>query len=146
MKRKAIKLLSLLMILILVSAVSVSAFAVAPPEGDSIQSSSYINGVYASVTAGSGSVTVNFSITAKHQMTKLGAIAIVIYDSYGNYAYGWTQNASGMMGSNRTFYSSSKTWYGASAGTQYYADVAFKAIDSSGYDTAGYTTGFCTPY
>ena len=53
MKRKAIKLLSLVMALILVSVVSVPAFAIAPSEGDSIQSSSYINGVYASVTAGS---------------------------------------------------------------------------------------------
>lgn len=146
MKNKIIKVLSLVMIAVLVSVTSVPVLAAAPPEGDSIQASSYINGVYASVTAGSGSVTVNFSITAKHQMTKLGATAIVIYDSHGNYAYSWGQNASGMMGSNRTFYSSSKTWYGATAGTKYYADVAFKATDSSGYDTAGYTTGFCTPY
>ena len=112
---------------------------------NSARSSAYINAVWASASGDIGSVKVSFSITATGKMNSLGATIIEIKDSSGTTVRTFKSSSTGgLMGSNATYYSSSKTWYGATSGCKYYAVVYFKASDSSGYDTTSYTTGYCT--
>ena len=143
MKKHILRVLTLVLILSVIGSVSAPALAATGNGPDLPQASAYITGVYASLTGGNGSITVNFSITATHQMSSLGATSILIYDEDNNRVKTYTYTStSGMIGYNRTFYQSSITWSSATNGEKYYAVVFYKASNSSGYDTTSYTTDF----
>ena len=143
MKKQLLRILTLVLIVLMVGSISAPALAATGTGPDSPHASAYITSVYAYLTGGNGSITVNFSITATGTMTSLGATNIWIYDRYDNRVktYSYT-STSGMMGSNDFFYQNSVTWNGATNGEKYYAVVAYKATNSSGYDTTSYTTDF----
>jgi len=105
--------------------------------------SDYIFSAYAIVTSeGDGKITIGYSIRATRQMSELGATKIVIKDSSDNTVTTIRYTDPGyeyMMKSNTG--SCTKTVpYNGAKGTTYYAIVFFRAKDSTGYDTATYTT------
>lgn len=135
MKKSFFKTTSLVLIFALcMSVMTFSAYA---------RSSNYIYSRYADATSiGNGKITINFDITATGRMTTIGATKIEIKSSSGSTLKTYKCTDTGyeyMMGSNRTVYSSSVT-YQAISGNSYYAVVYFKAGNSSGSDTATYTT------
>lgn len=145
MKKSPRRILSVFLILVTICTMTMSAMATDNAEEVAPRASEYIAVVWASCSSGSGSITVDFDITATGRMSSLGATTVSIRDSSGTtvktFHYTTTE---GMMGSNQGYYSSSVTWYGATSGSRYYAVVYFKAANSSGYDTTSYTTSFCT--
>lgn len=145
MKAKAHRLVAVVVVLAVLCSMMIPVFATDADSGIDPQASYYINSVYAYVTGGSRSITVNFSITATGQMTSLGAQRIEIYD-YSNTLvktyYGTTTE--GMLASNRYSYSGSVTYGDARTGAKYYAVVTLKASNSSGGDSDTYTTGYAT--
>jgi len=109
----------------------------------STNASDYISTVVAIVTSeGNGKITIGYSIQATRQMSSLGATKIVIKDSSDNTVKTIRYTDPGydyMMKSNSG--SCTKTVpYNGAKGTTYYAIVYFRAGDSTGYDTATYTT------
>lgn len=111
------------------------------------RASLYIDSRYASTTSiGSGKITVHYDITATGRMTTIGATKIEIKNSSGTTIKTYKNTDAGyayLMDSNRTFYSGSVTYQGI-RGNAYYAVVWFKAGNSSGSDTATYTTALET--
>lgn len=135
----------IVLIVSIVCSLTLPAFATNDGACKSARSSAYINSVWASASGGIGSVKVSFGITATGDMDTLGVTAFEIKDSSGNTVRTFKSSSTGgLMGYNETYFSGSKTWYGATSGCKYYAVVYFKASDSSGYDTTSYTTGYCT--
>lgn len=109
------------------------------------RSSYYISATYASISGGSGSITVDFDITAKRPMTTIGATKVEICNSSGTVVKTfYSSSTSGMLSSGRSYYASDVTWNYATSGKKYYAIVYFKAGDSTGSDTATYVTGYAT--
>lgn len=138
MKKNSIQITSLFLAFILcLSSLTIPAEA---------RASDYIRNCSAHVSAaGSGKVTVSFSITGTSTMTSIGATKIEIKNSSGTTIKTYLNTdvgCSSMMGSNRTTYSSSVTYQGV-AGVTYYAVVYFKAGNSSGSDTDSVTTYTC---
>lgn len=135
---------ALLVLVLLLTAVEP---VIAANTGDTIapMSSSYISFYYANISGGNGKITVNFNITGTGKMTSIGATKVQIKNSSGTTVKTfYSTTTDGMLGSNRTSYSSSVTYSGASSNSKYYAVVSFKAADSTGSDTASYTTGYAT--
>jgi len=104
------------------------------------QSSEYIFGTYANITAGNnGSLTITFRVTSTGPMTELGASAIDIYENSGrsfkliDTIYPTNPDYSNMMG-NGTYHGSNITYTGT-IGYKYYADVHLTAKNSTGSDT-----------
>lgn len=132
-------------IISIISSLTYSTFASNDNPSKAPQASAYINSVWATASGDIGSVKITFSITATDDMSSLGVTAIEIKDSSNNTVRTFKSSSTGgLMGYNDTYFSGSKTWYGATSGCKYYAVVYFKASDSSGYDTTSYTTGYCT--
>lgn len=135
MKKNITRTISLMLMLTLcVSTMIIPAAA---------RSSLYIDSRYASATSiGGGKITVAFDITATAKMTTIGATKIEVKNSSGKTLRTYNSTDTGyeyMMGSNRIVHSNSVTYQGVS-GNSYYAVVYFKAGNSSGSDTATYTT------
>lgn len=141
MKRGIHKLLAMALVLVALCSIISPALAAAPPELASPDASYYISNVYAEATGTNGTVYVYFSIMATGKMSSLGATSIILYNSGGQVASKYYLTTTGMMGSNQTFYSNTIPFYGLSSGS-YFAEVYFKASNSSGYDTTSYTTGW----
>lgn len=143
MRKQSQRIGALILVAILIIVFAVPVMATDNENSISPRSSAYITAVWASASGGTGSITVDFSITGTGRMSSLGATTVSIRDSSGTtiktFHYTTTD---GMMGSNQGYYSSSVTWYGATSGSKYYAVVYFKASNSSGYDTTSYTTGY----
>lgn len=137
------RLISLILVFISLLNISVPVMAADSSSEISPRASEYISSVWATCSSGNGSITTEFSITAKSQMSSLGATTIEIKNSSGTTVkVFFYESTSGMMGSNRTYYRSSVTWNGATSGSKYYAIVYFKAANSNGYDTTSYTTSY----
>lgn len=112
----------------------------------STQASRYIISTYAYAETGSstGTINIQFNISANGKMTSLGASKIQIYNTSGTCVKTfYASSTSGMLGSNRYAFSSYVTYSGKS-GSKYYAVVTFKASDSSGGDSCTYTTEYAT--
>ncbi len=138
MTRKTTKIIALVLMLAL--ALSTGAMA-AERETAEPYSNSYIKSCWASISQSGGTVTVNFTTRGTGVMTSIGASTIKIYTSGGTRVKTfYSSSTSSMLGSNRTSYSSSVTYYGDS-GTSYYAIVTHYAANSSGGGTQNYTTG-----
>lgn len=137
------RLISLFLVFVSLFTISVPVMATDSSREISPSSSEYISSVWATCSSGNGSITTEFSITAKSKMNSLGATTIEIKNSSDTTVKLFTyETTSSMMGSNRVYYKSSVTWYGASSGSKYYAIVYFKAANSSGNDTTMYTTSY----
>lgn len=145
MKAKTRRLIAMIVVLATLCTMAVPVFAVNADSGISPQASYYISAVSASASGGTGSIRVNFNITATGWMTSLGAQYVEIYNSNDTLVKTfYASTTSGMLASNRTSYSSSVTYNGATKGAKYYAVVTFKASNSSGGDSDTYTTGYAT--
>ena len=145
MRTKAHRLIAATIVLAVLCSLMMPVLAVNTDSGISPQASYYITSDYAYVTGGTGSITVSFNITATGWMTSLGAQYIEIYNSSGTLVKTYNgYTTAGMLASNRTSYSSSVTYNGATKGTRYYAVVTFEAANSSGGDSTTYTTGYAT--
>ena len=145
MKRKLFHIAALFLSILILCTTIAPVFAEDSNGGVSTQASSYISSYSAYVEAGStsGSLKVQFSITATGKMTSLGASKIQIYNSSGNCVKTfYATSTTGMLASNRYAYSSSVTYTGATSGSKYYAIVTFKASNSSGGDSGTYTTSY----
>lgn len=145
MKRKLFHIAALFLSILILCTTIVPVFAEDSNGGISPQASNYINSYTAYVEAGStsGSLKVQFSITATGKMTSLGASKIQIYNSSGTCVKTfYATSTTGMLASNRYAYASSVTYTGATSGSKYYAVVTFKASNSSGGDSGTYTTSY----
>ena len=133
-------------LLLVIATVCCMIIPVAAAEGDNgvaPAASAYISGVWAEAVGSSGTVKVNFSISATGTMTSLGATCIEIWNSGGTVSKSfYPYTTGGMTGYNRSSYASSVTWYNATPGSKYYAVVYYQATNSSGHDTAVYTTAY----
>ena len=137
------RFVSLFLAILLMLAVAIPAMAVNDEREEPNRASDYINSCYADVTRIGNSVDVYFTITGTGLMTSIGATDIAIFNNHGKcVALLNSSNTTGLMGTNRYFYSNTITWNGAVTGDQYYAIVFFKAEDSNGYDTTSYTTTY----
>lgn len=137
------RLLAMLLITAAVFCIIIPVSAANGDDGVAPAASAYINGVWAEAIGNNGSVCVNFSITATRTMTSLGATYIEICNSSGTPVKSfYPAITSGMTGYNKVYYSSSVTWYGATPGAKYYAIVYYQASNSSGGDSAVYTTAY----
>ena len=143
MKAISRRLLAMLLITATVFCMIVPVSAANGDDGVAPAASAYINVVWAEAIGDDGSVRVNFSITATGKMTSLGATYIEIRNSAGTPVKGfYPSTTSGMMGSNKSYYSSNVVWNNATPGAKYYAVVYYAASNSSGHDTAVYTTTY----
>lgn len=141
MRKKLYRVFTILLVAVIMCSMAVPAMATDHDDSISPQASAYIENVWASASRSGSSITVSFSITATGKMSSLGATTVSIRDSSGTLVKTFSHTTtSSMMGSNRTYYSSSVKYTGASASTKYYAIVYYKASDSNGYDTTSYTT------
>lgn len=135
------RMIAILLVVVVICSMIVPVSAANRNDTVSPQASSYISNVWASASRSGSTITVDFDITATGKMTSLGATTVSIRDSSGTLVKTFSHTTtSSMMGSNRTYYSSSVKYTGASASTKYYAIVYYKASDSNGYDTTSYTT------
>lgn len=145
MKRKLFHITALFLSILILCTTIAPVFAEDSNGGISPQASNYISSYSAYVEAGSttGSLKVQFNITATGKMTSLGASKIQIYNSSGTCVKTfYSTSTTGMMASNRFSYSSSVTYTGATSGAKYYAVITFKASNSSGGDSGTYTTSY----
>lgn len=137
------RMISMLLIVVTIFCMVVPASAANDDQEVSPAASAYINGVWAEAIGSNGTVCVNFSISATRVMTSLGASEIQIRNSSGTTVKTfYPSTTGGMTGYSRAYYSSSVTWYNATAGAKYYAVIYYHATDSSGYDTSTYTTAY----
>lgn len=144
MNKKMRRLIAVTVILVTLCTMMMPAFAANTDPGVSPQASYYITSDWASVSGGTGSITVSFSISATGKMTSLGAQYIDIYNASGTCVKTFkSSTTSGMLTSGYS-HSSSVTYTGATSGARYYAVVTFKASNSSGGDSTTYTTGYAT--
>lgn len=131
-----IKRLSKLIAIVFMFALCLSSTAVAVDA----RSSEYIRTYSATASGGSGSITVDFSITAKSSMNKLGASKIEIKNSSGTTVKTfYSSTTTGMVTSNAITFTSSVT-YNGTRGVKYYAVVYFIASNTNGSDTDSWTT------
>ena len=145
MKKKKSKIIAFVLVMAMMLSVTSPVFAVNNGK-DAVQpmSSSYISIYGASISGSDGTVTVSFNITAKSKMTSLGATSVQIKKSAGaTVKTFYSSSTSGMMGSNRTYFSGSVSYTGIS-GHKYYAVINYKAANASGSDTCSYTTAYAT--
>lgn len=145
MKRKLFHIAALFLSVLILCTTIAPVFAGDSDSEISTQASKYINAYSAYVEAGStsGSLNVQFNITATGKMTSLGASKIQIYNSSGTCVKTfYATSTTGMLASNRYSYASSVTYTGATSGAKYYAIVTFKASDSTGGDSGTYTTPY----
>lgn len=132
MKKKTLRILSL--IIVLITLLSISTFA-------AFTSSDYIAATSAWITRDGDDVTVNFYIVGRNIMDMIGVKKIYLYEKTGNtwhlvetYDYTDTTYAAEMMGYNSGFKSGGVD-YSGSASKCYYADVRFYAERAGGSDT-----------
>lgn len=145
MKRKNSQIVVFFLVVAIILSFTNSVFAVNNGKS-TIQpmSSNYISTCGASISGSNGTITVSFNITAKSKMTSLGATSVQIKNSAGaTVKTFYSSSTSGMMGSNRTYFSGSVSYTGVS-GNRYYAVVNYKATNASGSDTSSCTTGYAT--
>ena len=145
MRTKAHRLIAVTIVLAVLCTMMMPVFAANTDSGISPQASYYITSDWASASGGTGSVTVSFGIVATGKMTSLGAQKIDIYnysDTLVKTYYGAT--TAGLLASNRSSYSNSVTYYGATSGAKYYAVVTFEAANSTGGDSDVYVTKYTT--
>lgn len=133
MNKKVYRIISLILVLSAVLMISAAA-AYIPP--DSPDSSAYISSYSVSIiNGGNGKLKVDFDITGKSIMTKIGASCIKIFKSNGTHvATLWHTDSGrgGMMGSNDYYHSDVET-YIVTPGS-YYVIITFYAKNSSGSD------------
>lgn len=145
MKKHTKHIISILLVIAILCTMIVPVSATDRDDSVSPRASSYIYVVWADANGSNGQITVDFSITATGKMTSLGATSIEIINSSGQTVKTFVRSTTpSMMGSNQTYYSSSVTYTGATAGQKYYANVYFKASNNSGSDTTSYTTDYTT--
>ena len=143
MKAISRRLLAMLLITATVFCMIVPVSAANGDDGVAPAASAYIGAVWAEAIGDNGSVRVNFSITATGKMTSLGATYIEIRNSAGTTVKAFEPTTTGgMVGYNKSYYSSNVVWYNATPGARYYAVVYYMANNSSGGDSAVYTTAF----
>ena len=138
--RKFRKILCLILtIIMVVSALGVSVYAVEARESENIWQCSTN-----AVAIGNGKVRIDFDITATKPMTKLGASVIYVYSADGALKKTFNSNTyTNMMTTGGSSYCSSVTYSGP-AGVSYYAVVVFSATDSSGSCSKNKTTNTVT--
>lgn len=142
MKALSRRLISVLLVICMISCMIIPASAANGESGVAPAASAYIDVVWAEAVGGSGTLTVNFSISATGNMTSLGATQIQIVNASGNTVKTfYSSSTGGMTGYSRSYYSSHVTWYSATAG-KYYAIVYYQATNSSGHDTSSYVTAY----
>lgn len=143
MKTISRQFVALLLVIATVCCMVIPASAAEGDNGVAPSASAYINVVWAEAVGSSGTVRVNFSISATGTMTSLGATCIEIWNSGGTVSKTFYPGTTGgMTGYSRSSYSSNVTWYNATPGSKYYAVVYYQATNSSGHDTAVYTTAY----
>lgn len=143
MKILSRRLLAMVLVVATIFCMIVPASAATGEDEVAPAASAYINGVWAQAIGSNGTVKVNFSISATGTMTSLGATKIQIWNSGGTVSKTfYPSTTGGMTGYNRSSYASAVTWYNATPGSKYYAVVYYSASNSSGYDTAVYTTTY----
>lgn len=89
---------------------------------------------------GGGKITFSATLTAVHQMERLGVTRILIYKADGTYVktvYGSISN--GLLRDNDGFFGAEYTYQGV-AGTSYYGVVYFTCRDANGSDSRHVTT------
>lgn len=133
-------------VLVIVMSLSAVAFAAVPPAED-IQSSRFIAGKHAAVTAmGGGTIRITYSVSAYYSIDELGACQINLYKSTGQLMKTYYSSAyANMMGYNCGTHSGYVTYPGT-VGTGYYVSIAFYAEDGGIGETKTITTGvtICT--
>lgn len=87
-----------------------------------------------------GTVTIEFNVTGRSSMSKIGASSISLYKSDGTYVKTYYPSTYTNMMAYGTDYHSSSVIHIGEAGQQYYAVVTFYAQNSSGSDSATFTT------
>lgn len=143
MKTISRRLISMLLAITTVLCMIVPASAANNESEISPAASAYINTVWAEAVGSSGTVRVNFSISATGTMTSLGASYIEICNSSGTPVKAfYPSTTGGMTGYSSSSYSSHVTWYNATPGAKYYAVVYYQATNSSGHDTSSYVTAY----
>lgn len=135
MKRR-IALISLsLLVLLNIAAVANAA----------IYASEYINDYFAQIKRSGTTIIVNYDISCKDDMDKIGAQTILIqersadsssWNTVATYSY---TDYSNMLGENTSYYKTSVYYYGAKSDCRYRAKVYYYA-EKGGYDTAEYIT------
>lgn len=132
-------------LLLLVAALFLLSTTASAVEEISPQSSDYIFGTYANITAGSnGDLIISFGVTGTAGMTELGASSIDIYENNGRTTtwihtiYPTDPGCENMLGSG-TYHRSDVTYTGT-IGYKYYARVHLSASNSNGGDTITKTT------
>lgn len=110
-----------------------------------VQSSAYLDGYYASLTADPhGAMVVSVQVTGVGYMPEIGVKTIYVYESSNGTDFHWvaTYDSSGypkMMGSGTFFYEDVITHYGT-PGLYYYAKAFIYAGNSTGGDERVYNT------
>lgn len=137
--------------LLLVCAVSLQMAAfMTDSESISPRTNAYITRTWATIERGSnGLLNIAFDISGKGKMDEIGATAAYLYEVTENsttivavYNY-LNPNYSDMMGSN-TFYHAGNLPYQGTPGHKYYAEVFFRAGNSTGSGSTMYTTSVVT--
>lgn len=135
MRKKTLKIVSL--ILIIAALLTNMAFAA------DTRASEYIGAYHATVTPmGNGELKISFDITAMGYMDSIGATKVDVYSLATGKVATFEYTDEGyeyMMGSDAVFYAKSVTYQG-NVGEKYFAIVKFYAGDTTGGDTATYTT------
>lgn len=143
MKSKMRRLTCVLLLMAMAVSLAIPTYAAQTTvEPDiSTQASAYINSYSAGIEAGTGSITITFTIAASGRMTSLGASRIDLYKSDGTLVKTYLASSTeGMLASNRFSYAGSVEYTNAKKGTTYYAVVTIKASNSSGGDSRMITT------
>jgi len=137
MKKQTVRLISL--ILLAAMLLSTAAFA-------ATLQSDYIYYTSCSASRSGNTVTINFSITGKGTMTKIGSTSIYLYENAGSgwslvktYSYLNPLYAATLMGSN-TYYKNGSVTYNGVSGRNYYAVIYYYAGNSSGSDSTSANT------
>ncbi len=132
MKKNSIRIVVLILVLMLV--LSSAAFA-------AMNASEYINSTNAWITRDGDTVEVNFYITGKGMMDKIGVKYIYLYELNGNtwglvaiYNYTNPTFETTLMETNTSMHSGYVT-YSGSLNKQYYASCWFYAEKNGGSDT-----------
>lgn len=132
---------------ILIVAISISSVALADNSAESAndvqpRASAYIDSYSGSIKpTGNGNFKIVFSIVGTGTMAKIGALSIRIFKNgtqIDSFSYSAT-GRSGMMAYN-TYVHADIEMYSGVSGASYYAQIAFYAKNSSGYDIKYYNT------
>ena len=135
--KNSIRIVAIILVLMLV--LSPAAFA-------AMNASEYINATNAWITRDGDTVEVNFYITGKGAMDKIGVKYIYLYELNGNtwglvaiYNYTNPTFEATLMGTNKSLHSGYLTYAGY-ANKQYYASCWFYAEKNGGSDTITQST------